>query len=153
MFDVELLRGHGGFYDLPYAWGSDNISVFRAAEKDGIAHTQVPVFQYRSNSQSISSSSHNREKMKTVISQFEWIKRFIANKKTSAGELDNTLKKQILKQLEFVFQKEVKYYMITDMKSSNLIISVAYWYRLRNIYKYTVRTIIKNTLKSLYYKI
>ena len=36
LFDAKLLRANGGFYKLPMAWASDNISANIAAQKNGI---------------------------------------------------------------------------------------------------------------------
>lgn len=149
LFDVALLRKEGGFYDLPYAWGSDNISVFRAAEKDGIAHTQVPIFQYRSNSQSISSSSHNREKMSTVYLQFKMIKNFLDKASIDHSLLSDTFRKQTLKQLEEFFLGQIKYYMLIDMKSNNRITSLLYWHKKRKVYNHPERLIWNNLIKSM----
>ena len=149
LFDVALLRDKGGFYDLPYAWGSDNISVFRAAEKDGIAHTQVPVFQYRSNSQSISSSSHNREKMNTVHLQFKMIKNFLDKPSIDHSLLSDTFRKQTLRQLEEFLLGQIKYYMLIDMKSSNRITSLLYWHKKRKVYNQPERLIWINLIKSM----
>lgn len=149
LFDVALLRKEGGFYDLPYAWGSDNISVFRAAEKDGIAHTQVPVFQYRSNSQSISSSSHNREKMNSITLEYEWVNDFLVNKSIIDDLTANTFKEVCTKNLIPLYKKEVLYYMKNDMKSSNKWHSICYWKNQKSFYQPSLKDIFISLIKSL----
>ena len=72
MYDAERLRQHGGFYKLPLAWGSDDITAFRAALDKGIANTQRPCFQYRTNSQTISNKGSAIEKIKAAFGAKQW---------------------------------------------------------------------------------
>lgn len=65
-FKTDRLREQGGFYKLPLAWTSDDITVFRAALDGGIANTQVPCFQYRNNGQTISSTGSCEKKMEAA---------------------------------------------------------------------------------------
>ena len=58
-YSVEKLRESGGFFPLPLAWGSDDITAVRAAIKKGIANTQTECFEYRVNSSSISEDNTN----------------------------------------------------------------------------------------------
>ena len=44
LFRRQPLVDAGGYYDLPYAWCSDDISVFRAAREKGIANSNEPLF-------------------------------------------------------------------------------------------------------------
>ena len=60
-YRVSVLRARGGFYDLPFAWGSDAISAYELAKKNGIANTSVTGFQYRVNRHSISSHTDNTD--------------------------------------------------------------------------------------------
>lgn len=77
LYRVESLRQRGGFYNLPFAWGSDAISAYDAARSHGIANTQEPGFQYRVNRQTISSSSHNIEgKIQALNEERQWFERF-----------------------------------------------------------------------------
>lgn len=62
----------GGYYTLPFAWGSDDVTAFRATLAAGIANTKKEVFQYRENSLSISLSHHDEEKAFAIISQQKW---------------------------------------------------------------------------------
>ena len=50
LFDRKILLRNGGFYKLPLAWASDDITAYIAAQNTGIANMQVPGFQYRVNS-------------------------------------------------------------------------------------------------------
>ncbi len=72
-----VLREKGGFYDLPFAWGSDAITAYMMAGQKGIANTREPGFQYRVSSQTISSSTSNIQgKMEAIMKERNWFRQF-----------------------------------------------------------------------------
>ena len=72
-YDVAQLRANGGYYQLPLAWGTDDICAARAAVGKGIANTQAFCFQYRENSFTITSSRANaKQKLLATRSQYDW---------------------------------------------------------------------------------
>lgn len=76
-YHTSVLREKGGFFDLPFAWGSDAITAYMMAGQKGIANTREPGFQYRVNSQTISSSSTNVEgKMEAIMKERNWFHKF-----------------------------------------------------------------------------
>lgn len=84
-FNREWLLQHGGFYKLPLAWGSDDISALIGASKNGVANTQIPVFQYRINSQTISNTGDISVKMNAILLTYKWENDFLSKKvRTSA---------------------------------------------------------------------
>ena len=76
LFDRKLLVSNGGFYKLPLAWGADDISVYIAAQNKGIANMQVPGFQYRVNSNTITSTGNALIKMEAIRLEEQWYKFF-----------------------------------------------------------------------------
>lgn len=86
LFDVDNLRAMGGFHFLPYAWGSDDITVWRAASNAGIANSQVPMFQFRISALQISNIPHSEDKMKALDLRNRWMWEFL--KKEPDDELD-----------------------------------------------------------------
>lgn len=72
LYDTKRLREQGGFYKLPLAWTSDDITAFRAALDGGIANTQKPCFQYRSNSQTISNNGSHQAKLEATLFAKNW---------------------------------------------------------------------------------
>jgi len=78
-FKTSSLRNDGGFYKLPLAWSSDDISAFRAALTSGIANVQTFGFQYRDNSQTISNSSSFRLKAIANIAAINWYQQSFVN--------------------------------------------------------------------------
>lgn len=78
-FDIEKLRNDGGFFKLPMAWASDDITAVRAARYGGIANTQIPCFQYRENRSSISTIGNIELKISTCLQEQKWYKSFLAS--------------------------------------------------------------------------
>lgn len=72
------LIAQGGFYYLPYAWGSDDITALLAAKENGIANTQEVVFLYRDNRHSITRSAHPLGKIKAILREMRWKRQFTA---------------------------------------------------------------------------
>jgi len=149
LYNISRLRNHGGFYNLPYAWGSDNLSAFIAAISDGVAHTQVPVFQYRQNHQTISSSDHNREKMESVYKQFQWLGKFLENSSLGVNPTELSIHDLILSKLSNFFLQNVKYYMVLDMKTSNKFSALCYWKKQSQHYGINTKLIFRMLIKSM----
>lgn len=91
-FKVEPLRQRGGFYDLPLAWASDDISACQAAIKGGVANTPVPCFQYRANSQTISNSKNARTKILALNKANVWYEEFLRN--PASNEIDEKYRRR-----------------------------------------------------------
>jgi glycosyltransferase involved in cell wall biosynthesis len=76
-YRTSVLREKGGFYDLPFAWGSDAVTAYMMAGQKGIANTRTVGFQYRVNSHTISSSYTNIEgKMRAIQQERGWFRNF-----------------------------------------------------------------------------
>ena len=72
-YRTDYLKQAGGYYKLPLAWGSDDITAVIAAEEKGIANTQSFCFQYRINRLTISRSTKNTKlKIQAILMQKEW---------------------------------------------------------------------------------
>ena len=90
VYRTSSLRNNGGFYKLPLAWASDDITAYIAAEKCGIVHTQIPVFCYRITNITLSSSGNMDYKMQAIKDEINWISQFI-NKNNKFEEIDKTV--------------------------------------------------------------
>ena len=78
LFRTDDLKKQGGFYRLPLAWGSDDITAYRASAEKGIANVQnVVVFQYRVSSVTISKSADVLIKLEALSQERDWIGRFL----------------------------------------------------------------------------
>ena len=77
-YRTSYLKAEGGYYKLPLAWGSDDITALRAAKEQGIANTQEVCFQYRNNGQTITSSADNAKiKIEAFVAQHCWFSAFL----------------------------------------------------------------------------
>ena len=87
VYRVSALKSNGGFYKLPLAWYTDDITSYIAMREKGIAHTNKPVLNYRKNPINISSSGSNELKMKAVVMQHAWFDNFLKDKPKSKQDL------------------------------------------------------------------
>lgn len=88
-YDARMLKQEGGYYKLPLAWGSDDVTAVRAAEKKGVANMSVPAFEYRRNRYTITSSCNARTKLEASLAACDWFESFIAHldvSNVSAGD-------------------------------------------------------------------
>lgn len=144
-FQREWLQKKGGFYDLPLAWGSDDISAYIGASKNGVANTQVPVFQYRVNSQTISSTGNIESKMKAIMLENRWKEDYLNNFDCSA--MDELYRKELLHDLPRDYQKKCGLTMAFDMKCQSKW-RIFYWWKNRKRYKLENTTIVYALMQS-----
>lgn len=98
-YNTSSLRSVGGFISLPFAWGSDALTAYRAALQNGIANTQQVGFYYRANLLSISNSSTNIEgKVRAIIAEKDWFLRLL--NPPAASLADEQLRIELLKRLD-----------------------------------------------------
>jgi glycosyltransferase involved in cell wall biosynthesis len=72
LYDRAYLMSVGGFYDIPLAWASDDVTAVRAALEKGIANTKEPGFLYRENRMTISNAANGRIKAEATCLEKEW---------------------------------------------------------------------------------
>ena len=77
------LKEQGGFYALPLAWGSDNISAIIAAQKNGIVNTSEVVFLYRIHNHTISKQLYTGTKLRAILLEAKWKWDFLRNKQNN----------------------------------------------------------------------
>jgi glycosyltransferase involved in cell wall biosynthesis len=140
-YSVSHLRKVGGYFKLPLAWASDDVTAARAAKNVGIANTNVPVFQYRVNQKSISKSACAKYKMEAIRLEREW---YMANYMTSDA-IENDLDEIYYKLLKRDFKKhwERKYlkYLGQDMAYNGF--HVFMWIKQRHFYGYSSLTVLR----------
>lgn len=105
------LRAKGGYYDLPYAWGSDDISAIQAADSHGIANTQETVFEYRDNNGSITRHPHIAGKLCATIRASRWIRKYL--RKPANNEQDQQYRYQ-LRRLILKYTARKCYYVLRN---------------------------------------
>lgn len=145
VYHTAALRRRGGFYPLPLAWGSDDITAYLACADKGIAHTNKPVFNYRSNNLSITSSGNELEKMRANMQYAQWLRDFLENHVPHESEkvVYNTLSDQ----QERLMLRRKRYTMTLSMRS-NKTAKFWMWYRHRREFGLSFRDIVASAVKS-----
>lgn len=145
-YKKEPLVKRDGFYNLPLAWGSDDISAVIAATACGIANTEKICFQYRKNRFSISSDTNNKRKADALMMQREWYDSYFRGYITYTKQENVTL--ALLKEMmPMHFEAHINELMRMDMCRGKC--NVFYWLKNRKKYKITTGQILFQLLKSL----
>ncbi len=61
MFRRAHIQQTGGYVNMPFAWGSDNLSLFRFARQGGIASVSEPLVSFRDSGENISSDQRHMD--------------------------------------------------------------------------------------------
>lgn len=118
-YRTEWLRKNNGYYKLPLAWGSDDITSYQAASKYGIAHSNIPLFKYRESSISITSSGSHRIKLKAIIEEHKWLNSFLRKTDCLKNEFDEILKENIYANLSKYLNKRKQILISQDILQRN----------------------------------
>lgn len=115
-FEREWLVKQGGFFKLPLAWGSDDISALIGASKNGVANTQVPVFQYRRNRYTISSTGNVNIKLQALKEQNEWYDSFLRT--VTDNFVDKLYQTELLSKMTRIYDKRIGLTLAVSMKEN-----------------------------------
>ena len=144
-FEVEWLRQNGGFYKLPLAWASDDISSIIGAQKNGVANSQIICFKYRSSDQTITSTGSVEHKMMAVKSEREWYKEFLKDEPND--ELDLKYRYLLQLRLDKVITKKYAGLISQDLRKHPL--HLLRWLKKRNEYSYNIKTLLYSALIAI----
>lgn len=144
-FNTEWLRSQGGFYKLPLAWGSDDISAYIGAMKNGVANTQKVVFQYRRNSLTISSTGNVNEKMNAIMKEFEWKQQFLTT--PCKDYHDELYRKELISDLQRRKGKKQGLTLSCDLKKKRFR-RLLHWYCNRKKYDLTFQILVYAFMQS-----
>lgn len=144
-FRLSALRAQGGFYNVPLAWGSDDITAYIAASENGIACTRKVCFLYRKNRLTISNSSNNEEKLRALQLSHGWCDKFLATYKPIDDDDQTTL--QLLKELGPVhYRANAGYLVVADLRRSKMLFFS--WILKRKRYGLSLGFMISQFVKS-----
>lgn len=145
-YKLSELRKNKGYYDLPLAWGSDDITAVIAASKNGIANTREVCFYYRKNRFSISSDNNCPRKLQALHMQEEWYRKFLSSYKPKDKKEETTLRLlEGLLPIHFTFHTNDL--LRKDMNGS--LLRLLFWTSKRKEHKITVKQILIAFIKSL----
>lgn len=145
VYRTDALRSVGGCYALPLAWGSDDITAYRACAAKGVAHTNKPVFNYRSNRLSITSTGNDLEKMRANLLYAVWLRDFLANH--TPHETERVVYRNLLEQQERLMLQRKRYTMALSMRS-NRMRRFWMWYKYRKQFGLRLRDILVAAVKA-----
>lgn len=86
VYNTKELKTNNGFYDLPLAWYSDDVSSYIASMEKGIAYTSKPLLNFRNSSISISTSGNPEKKMLAFHGFDEWLILFLQKEPTEKND-------------------------------------------------------------------
>lgn len=146
LFEVSTLKRNGGFYKLPLAWCSDEISAVIAARKNGVANTQKIVFQYRNSSRTISSTGNAEKKMEALRGEEHWCTKFL--EETPDDELDRKYHLLCRRNMRNHFFKNYIYTISMDLSQTSWK-KVLYWMKIRKKYDLSLNLIAYACIEAI----
>lgn len=149
LFKTATLRKNGGFYKQPLAWGSDDITAYINAKENGVANTQVSVFQYRQTSITLSSISNGKIKLEALEKEKLWTESFLSHSSVR-NDLDRLLLDLLTRNMNARFEKRKIDTITKDVKFSNSILKrVVYWIKLYRSLNISSSQFVKAILKGI----
>lgn len=145
-YNRETLTKDGGFYNLPLAWGSDDITACIAASKNGIVNSQDTCFQYRKNRHTISNSENADIKIKALLLQRKWYEDFLIKQEpmTEKERVMQSLLQQLLPQH---FEFHTKIIICDNMKTNKC--RLFHWLSQQRSLKLSKLQIFKQFIKAI----
>lgn len=110
-FQRKKLLKQGGFYNLPYAWGSDDITALLLANETGIINTEEVVFIYRDHANSITRHSHISGKVQAVLLESKWKYKYLH--RSVQNEQDEKYRQQLKRNLPLHTLRKI-YYLVCN---------------------------------------
>lgn len=105
LFRTNVLKQNGGFYKLPLAWGSDDITSYICAGVTGVLNIPEFLFKYRVNRYTISNSGDVLKKLLAISNKYQWVIDNIISKHPS-NEIDEIYRKLITSMLSSAISRE-----------------------------------------------
>ena len=144
------LNDNHGYYKLPLAWGSDDLTAYLAAKDGGVANAQVPLFQYRVNPYTISNSGHCRLKLKDIKALYAQIQLLLnapAEDALDEKETDYRLALQI--KIGRKAREHEDWLLIQDLVNGGRLQGLCWWLTHSSQYRIQKKRVVKAWLKSL----
>lgn len=149
-FKTETLKRNGGFYKLPYACYSDDISVYISSREKGIYNINDLGFRYRENSQTITNTQNYRETIISVEKAAKVMNSFLS----SSAQNDDDEKYRILSLKKLTqYKLGVCYYCIQEDIKKNPIAGFRFWRKRYSLNGLSQRMFYRLIINSIIYKI
>lgn len=149
LFKTKALKEIGGYFYLPCAWGSDDITAFKLAAKGGVANSTYIGFFYREFDLTVSKSSSNCvEKIEAHCKAREWYLDFLEIEPDD--KKDQLYRKLLLTELDSTILKYKQREIRDTLKNKPSLGFV--WFRICKKYGVSRLFIVKTVGKILLYK-
>lgn len=143
-YRIRRLREIGGFYKLPFAWGSDDITAYMCGCPNGVGNINEPTFCYRVNRYTISNSGNEEKKLKALMLVDKWIEDFTLTQNPMT-ELQKFEINQIIRLRPKALSNMQSFVIENSIRRNGM--NVLKWLLVRRKYALSVKTVIKTTLR------
>lgn len=142
VYKTKYLNKNGGFFKLPLAWASDDITSFEASYNLGIAHTQEPVFCYRESGITLSSSGSVELKLKAIKEENLWYEKFLKVSQPS-HKIDVSFYNRIKKDLNrYITAKRIDTIAYNGIRENHMIHDFLYFAKRKKNYELNIQHLI-----------
>ena len=148
LFKRTALEQLNGYVNMPMAWGSDDLTAYTIAKNKGVANTQIPVFQYRISSLTISNSGHYREKAKIQFGVLNQVESLLRNGEGKVDGIEDVFRKSMLDKMSELNRVTIDNYMRADMISKGRLAGFVWWLRNINQFSLSKKEVVKVFIKS-----
>lgn len=149
LFKRTALEQLNGYVNMPMAWGSDDLTAYTIAKNKGVANTQIPVFQYRISSLTISNSGHYREKSKVQFDVLNQVEVLLKNGEGMVDGIEDVFRKSMLDKMPEQKRLAVGSYMRSDMRSNGRLKGLVWWLSIISQFNLPKIEVLKALIKSI----
>lgn len=149
LFKRTALEQLNGYVNMPMAWGSDDLTAYTIAKNKGVANTQIPVFQYRISSLTISNSGHYREKSKVQFDVLNQVEVLLKNGEGKVDGIEDVFRKSMLDEMPEQKRLAVGSYMRSDMRSNGRLKRLVWWLSIISQFNLPKIEVLKALIKSI----
>lgn len=149
LFKRTTLEQLNGYVNMPMAWGSDDLTAYTIAKNKGVANTQIPVFQYRISSLTISNSGHYREKSKVQFDVLNQVEVLLKNGEGKVDGIEDVYRKAMLDKMSEQKRLAVGSYMRSDMRSNGRLKGLVWWLSRISQFNLPKIEVLKALIKSI----
>lgn len=146
LYRRETLLAKGGFFSLPMAWGSDDITAYIMAGEKGIVNSRTPLFQYRISSLTLTKSGNAAVKLKAIMGDEEWTRGFLKLKPNKDEDLMYWEKLKSLFKENYDVKRRAA--LFSDILSNGFSRGLC-WVLKRKEYKITTKQIVSSFISVL----
>ena len=149
LFKRTALEQLNGYVNMPMAWGSDDLTAYTIAKNKGVANTQIPVFQYRISSLTISNSGHYREKAKIQFDVLNQVESLLRKGEGKVEGVEDVYRKAMLDKMSELKRMAVGSYMRSDMRSNGRLKGLVWWLSRISQFNLPKIEVLKALIKSI----